>query len=259
MESLRTRINGFTAWINLRLAPSGVFMHNVLEDILKGKNMKILLESMTGKPLKKLQSFDGLTQQQKITRVEWMLRELKENNIILPEVKIDTQMFTMRSSTQVFELLWCLVCHDIWYVWEKSFTLQQTGGRELFAEPFSWVPSSSTSDTANVPYERLVFRDTKQSVSETVEQYITRLRQKARTCEFGETCEEQIRDQVIIGCISHNLRPKLLQKGGDLNLTQLRDMARAMENAEKQAGDIEGRKGVNRVWKKAGRQQERLA
>jgi hypothetical protein len=45
MESLRTRINGFTAWINLRLAPSGVFMHNVLEDILKGKNMKILLES----------------------------------------------------------------------------------------------------------------------------------------------------------------------------------------------------------------------
>lgn len=45
MESLRTRINGFTAWINLRLSPSGVFLHNVLEDILKGKNMKILLES----------------------------------------------------------------------------------------------------------------------------------------------------------------------------------------------------------------------
>ena len=45
MESLRTRINGFTAWVNLRLATSGVFMHNVLEDLLKGKNMKILLES----------------------------------------------------------------------------------------------------------------------------------------------------------------------------------------------------------------------
>ena len=34
-------------------------------------------------------------------------------------------------------------------------------------------------------------------------------------------------------------------------------MARAMENAEKQAGDIEGRKEVNRVWKKAGRQQDK--
>ncbi|XP_028403348.1 uncharacterized protein LOC114526043 isoform X2 [Dendronephthya gigantea] len=145
MESLRTRINGFTAWVNVRLSPSGIFLHNVLEDLLKGKNMKILLESMTGKPLKKLQSFDGLTQQQKITRVEWMLRELKQNNIILPEVKIDTQMFAMRSSTQVFELLWCLVCHDIWYVWKASFMLQQTG-RDLVAEPFSWVPSSPPND-----------------------------------------------------------------------------------------------------------------
>lgn len=45
MESLRTRIKGFTAWVNLRLAPSGVFLNNVLEDLLKGKNMKILLES----------------------------------------------------------------------------------------------------------------------------------------------------------------------------------------------------------------------
>ena len=93
---------------------------------------------------------------------------------------------------------------------------------------------------ANVPYKRLVFRETKQSASETVEQYITRLRQKAHTCEFGDTCEEQIRDQVISGCLSHNLRLKLLQKGGDLTLIQLRDIAWAMQNAEKQAGDIEG-------------------
>ena len=43
--SLRTRINGFTAWVNLRLAPSGHFMHNILTDLLKGYNMKFLLES----------------------------------------------------------------------------------------------------------------------------------------------------------------------------------------------------------------------
>lgn len=147
MDNLTTRIKGFTAWVNLRLAPSGVFTHNILEDILKGKNMKILLESMTGKPFKKLQSFDGLTEEQKITRVEWMVRELKDKKIILPEVRIDTQMFAMRSSTQVFELLWCLVCHDIWYVWEKSFILQQADERELISEPFSWVPSPSHSSS----------------------------------------------------------------------------------------------------------------
>ena len=100
---------------------------------------------------------------------------------------------------------------------------------------------------ANVPYERLVFRETKQTVSETIEQYVTRLRQKAHTCDFGDSCEEQIRDQVISGCVSHNLRLKLLQKGGELTLSQLREIARAMENAEKQAGEIEGRKEVNRV------------
>ena len=44
--SLRTRINGFTAWVNLRLSLStGNLMHNVLIDLLKGYNMKILLES----------------------------------------------------------------------------------------------------------------------------------------------------------------------------------------------------------------------
>ena len=66
---------------------------------------------------------------------------------------------------------------------------------------------------ANVLYERLVFRETKQTVSETIEQYVTRLWQKAHTCDFGDSCEEQIRDQVISGCVSHNLRLKLLQKG----------------------------------------------
>jgi hypothetical protein len=137
------------------------------------------------------------------------------------------------------------------------FTLpEETEGTNVFVKAISAL-NKHFKPQANVSYERLVFRETKQSVSETVEQYITRLRQKAHTCEFGETCEEQIRDQVISGCISHNLRLKLLQKGGDLNLTQLRDMARAMENAEKQAGDIEGRKEVNRVWKKAGRQQDK--
>ena len=100
---------------------------------------------------------------------------------------------------------------------------------------------------ANVPYERLVFRETKQSMSETIEQYVTRLRQKAHTCDFGDSCEEQIRDQVISGCVSHNLRLKLLQKGRESTLSQVREIARVMEDAEKEAGEIEGWKEVNQV------------
>jgi len=50
--------------------------------------------------------------------------------------------------------------------------------------------------------------------------------------------EEQIRDQVI-KCLSHELRGKLLQKGQALTLQRLREIARAMEESEKQARSIE--------------------
>ena len=52
--------------------------------------------------------------------------------------------------------------------------------------------------------------------------------------------EEQIRDQVINKCLSHELRRKLLQKGQALTLQGLREIARAMEESEKQARSIEG-------------------
>ena len=39
---------------------------------------------------------------------------------------------------------------------------------------------------ANVPYERLCFREMSQLPSETVEHFVTRLRQKAQSCEFED-------------------------------------------------------------------------
>ena len=76
-----------------------------------------------------------------------------------------------------------------------------------------------------------MFRETSQLANETVEQFVTRLGQKAQTCEFGDaaTVDEQIRDQVISNCLSHELRRKLLQKGRDLTMSQLREIARSME------------------------------
>ena len=103
---------------------------------------------------------------------------------------------------------------------------------------------------ANVPYERLCFREMSQLPSETVEQFVTRLRQKAQSCEFGDAAavDEQIRDQVISKCLSHNIRRKLLEKGKILTLQQLREIARVMEDSEKQARKIEGAANeVNRV------------
>lgn len=62
----------------------------------------------------------------------------------------------------------------------------------------------------NVPYQRHLFRQAKQQESETVTQYVTRLRQLARDCDFGNGTDDFIRDQVIDKCSSTPLRTKLL-------------------------------------------------
>ena len=92
----------------------------------------------------------------------------------------------------------------------------------------------------NVPFERHQFRQAKQEDSETADQFVTRLFQLAETCDFGTTKEEQIRDQLIDKCRSHDLRKKLLAvTSGKLTLQKARDIARSMEAAESQARLIE--------------------
>ena len=57
--SMRTRIRGMTAWVNLRLMPYNQLMSNVLMDLLTGTGMKYLIESITGRGIGKLESMDG--------------------------------------------------------------------------------------------------------------------------------------------------------------------------------------------------------
>ena len=98
----------------------------------------------------------------------------------------------------------------------------------------------------NVPFERHQFRQAKQEESETADQFVTRLFQLAENCNFGTAKEENIRDQLIDKCRSHDLRKKLLAVSGKLTLQKARDVARSMEAAERQARSIEGdSKGEN--------------
>ncbi|XP_033109700.1 uncharacterized protein LOC117110957, partial [Anneissia japonica] len=139
--SLRTRINGFTAWVNFRLKPYDHLLSNVLMDLLKGTNIKMLIQSLTGVENKKLQSLDGLTQQQKVTRMEWVIGELKENDVIPPDVFIDCRLFAMRHAEHVFDLLWRLVCHDIWFTWDRLEYLLYNEDKVLTEVPFEWIPN----------------------------------------------------------------------------------------------------------------------
>jgi len=71
-----------------------------------------------------------------------------------------------------------------------------------------------------------------QKPSETVEQYITRLRQKAIYYSFADV-DENIRDQNIEKCSSKRLRRKLLERH-NVTLQQLCEIAQSLEVSEKQ-------------------------
>ena len=91
----------------------------------------------------------------------------------------------------------------------------------------------------NIPFERHQFRQAKQEESQTGDQFVTRLFQLSENCDFGTSQEEQIRDQLIDKCRSHDLRKKLLAVSDKLTLQKAIDIARSLEAAESQARSIE--------------------
>ncbi|XP_052066322.1 uncharacterized protein LOC127705978 isoform X4 [Mytilus californianus] len=138
--SLRTKIRSFTAWVNMRLLQYDQLLNNCLMDLLTGTHMKFLIESMTGSSIKRLESFDGLSQQQKQTRIDWIVDELKSNGVLPQDSSVDSRLFVMRSADQVFEVMWRLVSHDIWFVWERAEYLQHEDEDILCQVPFKWTP-----------------------------------------------------------------------------------------------------------------------
>ena len=97
------------------------------------------------------------------------------------------------------------------------FTLTEEGGSDRYQKAKATL-NKYFKPQANVPYESLCFRETSQRANETV--------------EFGDaaTMDDQIRDQVMSKCFSHELRRKLLQRGRNLTLPQLREIVRSMRN-----------------------------
>ena len=85
----------------------------------------------------------------------------------------------------------------------------------------------------NVTCARSVFRSICQLPGESIDKYITRLKQKAQYCNVADE-SEMIRDQVIEKCTSHRLCRKLLERA-DVKLDDVIKLAQTMEFADKQA------------------------
>jgi len=68
-----------------------------------------------------------------------------------------------------------------------------------------------------------------------------------KDCDYGEQAKNQIHDQVVQRCKSHELRKKLLEKGEKLTLELLLSTAANHERVQSQLENMEGRKDVNLV------------
>ena len=90
----------------------------------------------------------------------------------------------------------------------------------------------------NETYARFQFRSITQEEGESIDTFVTRLRSQAGRCAFhADDCANQVRDQIVFGCLSGKIRRKALAE--NLSLDRLVQVARAEESARANAAEIE--------------------
>lgn len=89
----------------------------------------------------------------------------------------------------------------------------------------------------NLAYERFKFFTRKQATNETIEQYITDLKNKAQSCEFGDLKNDLIKDILTCGILNEKMREKLLQDD-ELDLDGAIKLCISIENSREQSNLI---------------------
>ncbi len=107
------------------------------------------------------------------------------------------------------------------------------------------------SPKKNIDYEIFQFRQAKQNIDETTDQFATRLRRLAAHCEFHNVNNE-VKSAIIQNCRSKHLRRFALREE-NLTLETLLSKARALENSEKQAQGIEKQLASTNIHEEANR------
>lgn len=81
---------------------------------------------------------------------------------------------------------------------------------------------------SNVTFERHVFNTRVQAPGESIDQFITDLRSKARSYEYEQLCDSLIKDRIVVGIRDDHVRAKLLRTT-DLDLPKAVDICRSAE------------------------------
>ena len=110
----------------------------------------------------------------------------------------------------------------------------------------------------NTIYERFLFFTRDQRESETVDQYLTELRQIAANCDFESITPDQLlRDRLVTGTKTAKVRENLL-KEKKLTLEKAIDIARAAESTAVQMKVMSAEPGLSAVKEKEKKQSENV-
>ena len=84
-------------------------------------------------------------------------------------------------------------------------------------------------------YKRQVYQN-----GRTFDTFLTELKQKSKTCEFGNICDSLVRDRVVWGVDSNSTRERLLREPGDLTLEKATQVCRSSEQCKIQSKTFSG-------------------
>ena len=92
--------------------------------------------------------------------------------------------------------------------------------------------------TQNEIYERYMFYSCDQGPNENVDQWVNRLRQLSKSCNFEAMTDSLLRDRVVLGTKDKAARARMFREKA-VNLNEAVDMLRASEVAAQQIKEID--------------------
>ncbi|XP_041983368.1 uncharacterized protein LOC121736323 isoform X2 [Aricia agestis] len=95
----------------------------------------------------------------------------------------------------------------------------------------------------NISFERYIFFKIEQNEDEHFNEFLTRIKTQASKCEFDNLLDEMLKDKIVFGIRSNQIREKLLTED-KLNLTKAIAICKTCEEATKQLDEFEGKNKV---------------
>ena len=126
----------------------------------------------------------------------------------------------------------------------KYKSLGFTGLFSLHIEPPSYC-----NPRKNLTYERHIFNTRNQQAGENIDAYVTDLKNKTSLCEFSTLKDSLIRDRIVCGTRSDEVRARLL-RDPDLTLVKAIDACRAAETSQTQLKGLTEEKPIDFVQKR---------